>query len=121
MLQNMEDFEDGIFIATTNLASHLDPAFERRFLFKVEYKRPNQEVRRKILSNIFKDLSPATIDEINSTCELTGGQIQNVHKKILINKVLDETSNHESLIVDLCKQEFVLSKTALNPIGFRAS
>lgn len=121
MLQNMEDFEDGIFIATTNLASHLDPAFERRFLFKVEYKKPNQEVRRKILSNIFKDLSPATIDEINSTCELTGGQIQNVHKKILINTVLDETSNHESLIVDLCKQEFVLSKTARNPIGFRAA
>ncbi len=27
----------------------------------------------------------------------------------------------DNIIVDLCKQEFVLSKTARNPIGFRAA
>ena len=121
MLQNMEDFDDGIFVATTNLASHLDPAFERRFLYKVEYQKPNQDVRRKILTNVFQDLSPATIEEINTTCELTGGQIQNVHKKILINSILDESINQDSLVIELCKQEFVLSKAARNPIGFLAA
>jgi SpoVK/Ycf46/Vps4 family AAA+-type ATPase len=118
MLQNMEDFEDGIFIATTNLASHLDPAFERRFLYKVEYKKPEVAVRRQILSNVFKDISAETIEKINMTCELTGGQIQNVHKKILINSLLNEEDNQESLILELCNEEFVLSKTDRKPIGF---
>jgi ATP-dependent 26S proteasome regulatory subunit len=118
MLQNMEDFEDGIFIATTNLASHLDPAFERRFLYKVEYKKPQEAVRRQILSNVFKDISAETLENINMTCELTGGQIQNVHKKILINSLLDEEANSEEAILELCKEEFVLSKTERKPIGF---
>jgi ATP-dependent 26S proteasome regulatory subunit len=118
MLQNMEDFEDGIFIATTNLASHLDPAFERRFLYKVEYKKPQEAVRRQILSNVFKDISAETLEKINMTCELTGGQIQNVHKKILINSLLDEEDNQESMILELCNEEFILSKTDRKPIGF---
>lgn len=118
MLQNMEDFEDGIFIATTNLASHLDPAFERRFLYKVEYKKPKEHVRKQILSNVFKGISEEAIKTISDSYELTGGQIQNVHKKILINTLLDEESNQESMIVDLCKEEFILSKSNRQPIGF---
>jgi len=118
MLQNMEDFEDGIFIATTNLASHLDPAFERRFLFKVEYKKPEAHVRKQILNNVFTDISSDTIDKINETCLLTGGQIQNVHKKILINSLLDEDANSEETIFNLCQEEFILNKSARNPIGF---
>lgn len=118
MLQNMEDFEDGIFIATTNLASHLDPAFERRFLFKVNYKTPEPEVRKQILSNVFSHVSEKTIDEINESCMLTGGMIQNVHKKILINSLLDEELNTDGSILELCKEEFVLNKANRKPIGF---
>ena len=118
MLQNMEDFEDGIFIATTNLASHLDPAFERRFLYKVEYKKPEAHVRKQILNNVFTDISSDTIDKINETCMLTGGQIQNVHKKILINSLLDEDANSEETIFNLCQEEFILSKSERRPIGF---
>jgi AAA+ superfamily predicted ATPase len=118
MLQNMEDFEDGIFIATTNLASHLDPAFERRFLYKVEYKKPEAEVRKQILSNVFSHVSEKTIDEINESCMLTGGMIQNVHKKILIGSLLDVEMNNEAAIVALCKEEFVLNNTNRKPIGY---
>jgi hypothetical protein len=39
LLQELEDFE-GIFMATTNLADHLDGAFDRRLLYKVEFKKP---------------------------------------------------------------------------------
>jgi len=118
MLQNMEDFEDGIFIATTNLASHLDPAFERRFLYKVEYKKPDSHVRKQILTNVFTEISSDTLDKINETCMLTGGQIQNVHKKILINSLLDEEANSEETIFNLCQEEFILSKSERRPIGF---
>ena len=118
MLQNMEDFEDGIFIATTNLATHLDPAFERRFLYKVEYMKPKEQVRMKILRNVFKDVSDKTLQYISDTYELTGGQIQNIRKKILIKSFLEDTLDYEDLIITLCKDEFILSKSKRQPIGF---
>jgi SpoVK/Ycf46/Vps4 family AAA+-type ATPase len=42
LLQELEDFK-GIMMATTNLTSNLDEAFERRFLFKIKYDRPSME------------------------------------------------------------------------------
>lgn len=39
ILQEMETL-DGIMIATTNLTQNLDKAFERRFLYKIEFSRP---------------------------------------------------------------------------------
>ena len=39
ILQEIENL-DGILIATTNLTSNLDRAFERRFLYKVEFHKP---------------------------------------------------------------------------------
>ncbi len=117
LLEAMENFE-GIFVATTNLASHFDSAFERRFLYKVEFKSPETEVRKQILSNVFTDISESTINKINSDYLLTGGQIQNVHKKVLIKTVLDDQIDKESYIIDLCKEEFSLRKNQRSQIGF---
>jgi SpoVK/Ycf46/Vps4 family AAA+-type ATPase len=47
ILQEMETLE-GILIATTNLTQNLDPAFERRFLYKVEFKKPSIETKQAI-------------------------------------------------------------------------
>ena len=47
ILQEMENL-DGIFIATTNLTENLDAAFERRFLYKINFTRPDKEARRAI-------------------------------------------------------------------------
>ena len=47
MSQEMEQL-NGIMIATTNLTNNLDKAFERRFLYKIEFDRPNTEVKSKI-------------------------------------------------------------------------
>lgn len=44
ILEELENFE-GIFIATTNLVSHLITAFERRFLFKIEFRKPELPVK----------------------------------------------------------------------------
>ena len=40
ILQEMESL-DGILIATTNLADNLDTAFERRFLYKIRFDKPD--------------------------------------------------------------------------------
>ena len=47
ILEEMEQLE-GILIATSNLASNLDPAFERRFLFKIRFSKPSLEVNEQI-------------------------------------------------------------------------
>ncbi len=58
LLEEIENF-DGILIATTNLVNNMDTAFERRFLFKIEFKKPNLAAKAKIsnywlLSLIFR-------------------------------------------------------------------
>ena len=42
LLQEIEDFS-GILIATTNLTTNLDPAFDRRFLYKIRFNKPELE------------------------------------------------------------------------------
>ncbi|MGB8375101.1 MAG: ATP-binding protein, partial [Salegentibacter sp.] len=56
LLEELEKFE-GIFIATTNLVKNLDPAFERRFLFKIEYSKPALDIKQQIWQNRLPFLS----------------------------------------------------------------
>ena len=117
LLQELEDFE-GIFIATTNLADHLDSAFERRILMKVEFKKPDEQVRLDILKNSFSDLEVPIIEKINQNFQLTGGQIANVQRKLLVKKVVEEFSCLENEIFSLCEEENALSTYARPLIGF---
>src|SRR5690606_29460031 len=56
LLEELENFR-GILIATTNLVNNLDSAFDRRFLFKVEFQQPDLEVRSKIWKQKLPHLS----------------------------------------------------------------
>jgi hypothetical protein len=117
LLQELEEFE-GIFMATTNLADQLDSAFDRRLLYKIDFKKPEETVRKKILSNVFKDVSSKTIDTLTEQFSLTGGQIANIKKKLLVKSVLDITLDQESYLSTLCNEEFILSKSGRSTIGF---
>ena len=46
-LEQLEKF-DGVLIATTNFLDSLDPAFSRRFEYKIKFKNPTKEEREKI-------------------------------------------------------------------------
>lgn len=87
MLQNMETF-GGILIATTNLTGNLDRAFERRFLYKIEFERPTAEVRRRIWQTLIPELGEADAAELAAGYDLTGGQIENVARRHLVATVL---------------------------------
>ena len=117
LLQELEEFE-GIFMATTNLADQLDSAFDRRLLYKIDFKKPAETVRKKILTNVFKDISAKTIDALTEKFSLTGGQIANIKKKLLVKSVLDITLDQESYLSTLCNEEFILSKSGRSTIGF---
>jgi hypothetical protein len=118
LLQELEDFE-GIFVATTNLANHLDDAFDRRFLYKIEFMRPEEHVRYQIFEHAFPELDIDLISELNCRYSLTGGQIANLKKKILVKGMLESDFCLDEELVKLCEEELSLSKgSKRNMIGF---
>ena len=87
ILQEIEDL-DGILIATTNLTTNLDSAFERRFLFKVEFHKPNIEIKAKIWMSMIDDLSADDAHRLASKYDFSGGQIENIARKRTIDYIL---------------------------------
>lgn len=119
MLQALETFE-GIVIATTNLTGSLDPAFERRFLYKIKFGKPSQEVKEKIWHAMLPDLGDDETRELAKAYDFSGGQIENIKRKQVVDYLLYGTSVAYDHIVQLCKEEKLTKKNAPT-IGFGKS
>jgi len=114
LLEQMEQFT-GISIVTSNHAEKLDKAFERRFLYKVEFEKPSKETQQKLLRNAFNYVSKETIENALENYSFTGGQIYNIRKKYIMQSIINDTDIN-SLFIKLCKDEI---KTKTNSkIGF---
>ncbi|MBZ7984951.1 ATP-binding protein [Campylobacter sp. Cr9] len=85
-LEQLEKF-DGILIATTNFLDSLDPAFSRRFEYKIKFSNPNELEREKIwklhLPKNAEFESGFKIDDLK-TYELSGAQIKMIVKNTAI-------------------------------------
>jgi SpoVK/Ycf46/Vps4 family AAA+-type ATPase len=114
LLEQMEIFT-GISIVTSNHAEKLDKAFERRFLYKVEFEKPTKETQYSLLSNAFQNISGETINTVLENYSFTGGQIYNIKKKYIMQCIIDD-EDLESLFIRLCKEETKM--TISNKIGF---
>ena len=118
ILQEMEDL-DGILIATTNLTQNLDPAFERRFLYKIRFERPDASVRENIWHTMLPSLSPAECADLASSYDLSGGQMENVSRKFAINAVLyGNEKDRMEVLRSYCEAEKLDNKTQPRKIGF---
>ena len=107
ILQEMENF-DGILIATTNLTNTLDPAFERRFLYKVNFEKPETSVRKCIWHAMIPELDEPTVSTLASRYPFSGGQIQNVATKLAVDTVLyGEASASLDSLNAYCQQEHI--------------
>lgn len=87
ILQEMESLE-GIMIATTNLTTNLDKAFERRFLYKVRYEKPTAEARAQIWKAMLPALSDSEARQLASESDLSGGEIENIVRKHSVEAIL---------------------------------
>lgn len=116
ILQEMESL-DGIMIATTNLTTNLDKAFERRFLYKVRYEKPTVEARKKIWEIMLPGISPETAHSLATRFDMSGGEIENISRKHTVNAILsgDETIDLDKL-TEMCQKERIASKT--QRVGF---
>ena len=119
ILQEMEDL-DGILIATTNLTANLDNAFDRRFLFKVEFSKPDVEVKAKIWSSMLKNISDDDAHTLASKFDFSGGQIENVARKRTIDFILNGEFADINGIESYCHNEQLENKKKRRPIvGFQ--
>lgn len=120
ILQEIEDLE-GILIATTNLTQNLDSAFERRFLFKVEFHKPNTEVKAKIWSSMLSNISEEDAHTLASEFDFSGGQIENIARKRTIDFILNGEFADLKAIEGYCRHELLEDKKACRPVvGFGA-
>ena len=118
ILQEMESL-DGILIATTNLSQNLDPAFERRFLYKIRFERPDASVREKIWHTMLPSLTPAECADLASAYDLCGGQMENVSRKFTINAILyGDGKDRMEVLRSYCGAEKLDSKAQSKRIGF---
>ena len=115
LLQELEDFQ-GILFATTNLTFNLDTAFERRFLFKIEFGQPTPEARQMIWKAKLPILKPKHLQAL-SGYQLSGGEIENVARRYLAEKVIDDTPLSIERIMELCESEKPFRKQ--QQMGFR--
>jgi SpoVK/Ycf46/Vps4 family AAA+-type ATPase len=105
ILQEMENL-DGILIATTNLTQNLDAAFDRRFLYKVEFKKPNAEESRHIWQAMLPALDEENARSLASKYDFSGGQIENIARKQVVSNILhDSDALDMSLIREACDAE----------------
>ncbi|HWG19560.1 MAG TPA: ATP-binding protein [Terracidiphilus sp.] len=79
LLQRMESYS-GIAILTTNMQNALDPAFQRRLRFVVQFPFPDAPSRERIWRNVFPSAAPlASLDyERLAQLNVTGGAIRNI-------------------------------------------
>jgi SpoVK/Ycf46/Vps4 family AAA+-type ATPase len=117
ILQEMENL-DGIMVATTNLEGNLDPAFERRFLYKIHFEKPDAGVRAKIWRQMIPELSPEEAAQL-AAYDFSGGQIENIARKHAIHVILHGNSDnaHMEHLLGFCAVER-LAPNARRPIGF---
>lgn len=118
ILQEMETL-DGIMIATTNLTENLDSAFERRFLYKIAFEKPDAAVRCKIWQQMIPELSDADAAILAEHYDFSGGQIENVARKHAINSILyGNEAEMLPTLEDYCRCEQLNNNVTRKRIGF---
>jgi len=118
ILQEMETL-DGIMIATTNLTQNLDSAFERRFLYKIKFEKPDATVRQRLWQSMMPTLSDADAHILATGYDFSGGQIENISRKATINAILHgEESNSLSQLTTYCNAERLDGQAPSRRIGF---
>lgn len=115
LLQEMEDL-DGVLICTTNMQGNLDPAFERRFIYKVELEKPGEEVRGRIWASMMPGYSADEYARLARKYPFSGGQIENVVRKSAVDYILTGNRASVETVCKFCDEEVFTSK--VKKVGF---
>ncbi len=117
ILQEMESL-DGIMIATTNLTTNLDKAFERRFLYKIEFAKPNIEAKSSIWHTMLPSLSLDDALILAKKYDFSGGQIENIVRKQTVELIINGIPPSFEAIDSYCQSENIDKPKEYRRIGF---
>lgn len=115
LLQALESFE-GILLATSNLTSNLDKAFERRFTFKLNFPKPDNHVRKSIWRSKIPELTQSEAAALADKFEITGGEIDIQVRQVVLKKILNKKIRTFNALLDCCSKNHKFSEQ--NRIGF---
>lgn len=119
ILEELETL-DGILIATTNLATNMDSAFERRFIYKVEFHKPDVATKTHIWKSMIGGLSDDDAAVLAGEFDLSGGQIENVMRKQFVDRILYNEQPTLDRLRKYCAMENVGACANSRPsVGFR--
>jgi hypothetical protein len=116
LLEELENFE-GLLVATTNLIQNLDSAFERRFLFKLQFDKPDNEIKLKLWKSYLYQLSDEELLKLQKEFDFTPAEIRNVARKLALFHDIDISISTFELALHFCRSER-LSQTQSTKIGF---
>lgn len=117
LLQEIENLE-GIMIATTNLTENLDKAFERRFLYKIEFGKPDIDAKSRIWNTMLPSLSENERLVLAKNYDFSGGQIENIVRKFTVDSILNDANPSIETIHQYCQSEFLYKKNQNRRIGY---
>ena len=118
ILQEIEQL-DGILIATTNLAENMDKAFERRFLYKIKFERPDLTSRSKIWKSMIPQLSGSESKSLASEYDFSGGEIENVARHLTVQTILHgKAKDMLGKLREYCDSERLSCGTTKRKVGF---
>ena len=117
ILQEIENLE-GILIATTNLTKNMDKAFERRFLYKVEFEKPSLEAKQHIWQSMLPSLSATDAEILATKYDFSGGQIENIARKHSVEEILTGHSVELNRLIEFCNEERLEQAVSRRRIGF---
>ncbi|MGL4981325.1 MAG: ATP-binding protein [Treponemataceae bacterium] len=118
ILEEMENLQ-GILIATTNLATNFDAAFERRFLFKIKFESPSTEAKKLIWKNKIQWISEDLSHKLASEYLFSGGEIDNIARKISLHHIVTGKKPCKDEIIEFCQSEKILAANSESKtVGF---
>lgn len=119
LLEELESF-DGIFLATTNLVKNIDTAFDRRFLFKIEFTKPDKSVKAKIWNSKLPGLTETECESLANRYDFSGGQIDNIIRKNEIYEIIHGIKVDFKNILEFCNSELLQKNNSIK-VGFTKS
>lgn len=109
ILQEMEELE-GILIATTNLTDNFDKAFDRRFLYKLRFTKPDAKVKSKIWKSMIPELKPSQAKKLAAEFDFSGGQIENIARKKTVAALISGKEPTYAQLREMCLAESISGK-----------
>ena len=106
ILQEMEELE-GILIATTNLTDNFDKAFDRRFLYKLRFTKPDAKVKSKIWKSMIPELKPSQAKKLAAEFDFSGGQIENIARKKTVAALISGKEPTYAQLREMCQAESI--------------